>query len=227
MATAAELFADRTRAELVAALLDGRALAAGELARAAGVSAPTVSAQLRRLLEADIITVETQGRHRYYRLTDARVGQAFEALAALAPTRPVHSLRQSRASAALHRARTCYDHLAGKIAIRLTNCLLQRQVLEQHEDTYVLGDNSEDLTAFGLDLPALTKARRSFAHPCLDWSERHYHLAGTLGAALLTRMTELGWLNRHPSNRAVTITAPGHRGLREAFGCDLPDDHKP
>lgn len=223
MAVAAELFADRTRADVVAALLDGRALAAGELARATGVSASTVSAHLHRLLEAGIITVEPRGRHRYYRLSDHRAGQAFEALAALAPARPVRSLRQSRASAALRRARTCYDHLAGELAVVLTHRLLQQRVLQRHDDTYVLGANGAQLTEFGLDLPALRRARRSFAHPCLDWSQRQHHLAGALGTALLARMLELDWLTPHPGNRAVTITAAGQRGLREVFGCALPD----
>ncbi|GGK98306.1 transcriptional regulator [Sphaerisporangium melleum] len=224
VAAAAGLFSDRTRADVVAALLDGRALTAGELARLAGVSAPTVSSHLRRLLDAGLLAVETQGRHRYYRLSDERVGRAFEALAALAPVRPVRSLRQSRGAEALRTARTCYDHLAGRVAVLLAEALIEEAVLVRHADGYTLGAAGEErLTAFGLDVAALGRSRRSFAHPCLDWSERRHHVAGALGAALLTHMIDLGWLDRHPRNRAVRIRPAARQGLSQAFGCDLPD----
>lgn len=129
MSVAASLFAERTRADVVAALLDGRALTAGELARAAGVSAPTISSHLKRLADAGLVNVEAQGRHRYYRLRDERVGHAFEALAALAPVRPPRSYRQSRIAAQLRLARTCYDHLAGAVAVNLADSLTRRGVL--------------------------------------------------------------------------------------------------
>lgn len=225
VATAAGLFADQTRAAVVAALLDGRALNAGELARMAGVSAQTVSTHLRRLLDAGLLTVEAQGRHRYYRLRDERVGRAFEALATLAPVRPVRSLRQSRVAIELRLARTCYDHLAGRVAVQLADALIEGGVLVKQEGRYLLrGNGAERLGAFGLDVPALERSRRSFSHPCLDWSERRCHVAGALGAALLARMVDLGWLRRRPGSRAVRVEEVGWQGLVEVFGCDLPTD---
>ena len=187
VAAAAGLFADRTRADLVAALLDGRALTAGELARATDVSAATASTHLRRLLDAGVLAVEAQGRHRYYRLVDERAANAFESLAALAPVRPVRSLRQSRVAVELRVARTCYDHLAGQVAVLLADRCMETGVLSKGEHGFELGEHgAERLTAFGLDLDEVSRARRSFAHPCLDWSERRHHVAGALGAALLT-----------------------------------------
>ncbi|MEV6595567.1 helix-turn-helix domain-containing protein [Actinoplanes sp. NPDC051346] len=228
VAAVAGLLADRTRADTVAALLDGRALTSGELARATGVSPQTISSHLRRLLDAGLLAVETQGRHRYYRLIDVRVGRAFEALAALAPVRQVRSLRQSRIAAELRLARTCYDHLAGKVAVLLTNALHETHILVRADDTYVLGKNGTPrLTDFGLDIETLRRTRRAFALPCLDWSERRHHIAGAVGAALLTRMLELGWLSRHPNSRAVRIEETGRRGLMEVFGCDLLIDTEP
>jgi DNA-binding transcriptional ArsR family regulator len=229
VAAAASLFADRTRADVLAALLDGRALTAGELARVADVSPQTVSTHLRRLTDAGLLAVAVQGRHRYYRLTDNRVGRAFEALALLAPMRPVRSLRQSRVAEHLRMARTCYDHLAGRAGVRLTEALVAAGVLSPSENGFVLHDTgARRLVAFGVNVDAARRARRAFAHACLDWSERRYHLAGALGAALLDRMTALGWLTRTPRSRVVRVEQAGHAGLRATFGCDLSDqaDHQ-
>lgn len=222
VASAAGLFADRTRADVVAALLDGRALTAGELARAAGVSAQTVSAHLRRLLDAELVAVEAQGRHRYYRLADERAGRAFEALAVLAPVRPVRSLRQSRIAADLRLARTCYDHLAGAVAVALADTLTDRALLVEDHGTYRLQPQGKELLdGLGLDLDTLERTRRSFAHPCLDWSERRYHVAGALGAGLLARMVDLGWVSRRPASRAVRLHDVGRQGLLEVFDCEV------
>lgn len=223
VAAVAQLFADRTRAAVVAALLDGRALTAGELARAAGVSPPTVSAHLSRLLTAGVVAVESQGRHRYYRLADERAGRAFEALASLAPAQPVRSLRQSRVAAELRWARSCYDHLAGAVAVTLADSLIEREVLTERDGGYQLGPERRVLESFGLDLGSLARSRRSFAHPCLDWSERRHHVAGALGAGLLARMVHLGWVSHRPTSRAVTVCDEGKRGLAEAFGWRPPD----
>ncbi|MFI5842465.1 ArsR/SmtB family transcription factor [Catenuloplanes sp. NPDC051500] len=218
VAAAAGLFADRTRASVIAALLDGRSLTAGELARSCDVSAATISAHLRRLLDAGLVAVSAQGRHRYYRLADERAGRAFEALAVLAPVLPVRSLRQSRAAASLRAARTCYDHLAGHAGVRLAEALVSRGILGPGGFALLA---PAELTSFGVDVAAAERSRRSFAHPCLDWSERRHHLAGALGAALLDRLVTLEWLVRDRSSRAVRVTDAGHDGLRSRFGCDL------
>ena len=224
VAAAAGLFADPTRAAIVASLLDGRALTAGELASTSGVSAPTVSSHIRRLLDAGIIALDAQGRHRYYRLADERTARAFEALAALAPIRPVRSLRESRIAVELRWARTCYDHLAGTVAVALADTLVGDRVIVVSDGRYQLGPGpSTALVEFGIDLGATARTRRSFAHPCLDWSERRHHVAGALGAALLVRMVDLGWVSRHPNSRAVVVHPSGRKGGEESLGCALPE----
>ncbi len=228
MAAAAELFADATRAGVVAALLDGRALTAGELARTTGVSAQTVSAHLGRLRSAGILAVEAQGRHRYYRLVDERAGRAFEALAAFTPVRPVRSLRQSNIAADLRFARTCYDHLAGALAVAITDALVRCEAIVAADGYYRLGAAGGDLfTSLGVPLDMLRRARRSFAHPCLDWSERRHHLAGALGAGLLAALGERGWVSRRPTSRAVALHTTGREGLVALLGCTLPSGRAP
>ena len=223
IAAAATLFADPTRAAVIAALLDGRALTAGELARTAEVSAATASSHLHRLLDAGYVAVSAQGRHRYYALSDERVGRAFESLAALAPTRPIRSLRQSKGAERLRYARTCYDHLAGASAVALADSLVDNGDLRSAGDAFELTDAGvRRLTEFGLDVATLARARRSFAHPCLDWSERRHHIGGALGAALLDRMLDLGWLTRDPQTRAVRLQSPARDGFSTYFSCELP-----
>lgn len=223
IAAAAGLFADPTRATVIAALLDGRAMTAGELARLADVSPATASTHLHRLLDAGFLAVSAQGRHRYYSLSDERIGRAFESLAALAPTRPVRSLKQSKAAERLRFARTCYDHLAGASAVSLTETLTDNGDLRRVADAFELTDSgAARMAAFGLDLAKLARARRSFAHPCLDWSERRHHIGGALGAALLNRMVELRWLARDSQSRAVRLQPPARQGFLDAFACDLP-----
>jgi len=226
VAAAAELFADSTRAGVVAALLDGRVLTAGELARMTGVSAQTVSAHLRRLRAAGILAVDAQGRHRYYRLVDERAGRVFEALAALAPMRAVQSLRQSKIAAELRFARTCYDHLAGAVAVAVTDALVRAEAIVAADRRYQLGAaGTEIFSSLGVSLDAVGRARRSFAHPCLDWSERRHHLAGALGAGLLVALGERGWVSRRPTSRAVTLHTRGRDGLVTLLDCTFPGEH--
>ncbi|MDL4817413.1 ArsR/SmtB family transcription factor [Actinomadura opuntiae] len=223
IAPVAALLADRARAAMLTALLDGRPLAAGELARAAEVSAQTASAHLARLLDAGFVSVVKQGRHRYYRLQNAEVAQVIEALSRLGPPVRVRSLRQSRDARRLHQARTCYDHLAGEAGVALFAALVDGGLLERDgEESYEVTEKGEDrLGALGLDVPALRQARRRFAWHCLDWTERRPHLNGALGAALTDRMIELGWFERGPTRRALTVTEAGLKGLADSFGCVL------
>lgn len=222
IAAAAALIADPTRAAFLDELLDGRALPAGELARRAGVTASTASNHLAKLIEGGLVSVERSGRHRYFRLASPTVAQALEALSAVAPAKPVRSLRQSQVAEALRSGRTCYDHLAGVLGVRLTQTLVESGSLTSNDSGFELTPAGESrLTEFGIDLPAARRSRRAFAPRCLDWSERRHHLAGALGAALLHRFLDLGWIARADSSRAVQVTPVGQSGLLETFGLHL------
>jgi DNA-binding transcriptional ArsR family regulator len=224
---AAALLAEPTRAAMLTALLDDRPLAAGELARLAGVSAATASAHLARLLDGGLVTVISQGRHRYYRLAGPEVAAAMEALAHLSPVTPVCSLRQSQDAAALAQARTCYDHLAGRAGVALLGALLTRGLLAAPQAHTVparfevTGEGLATLSAFGIDMGALERTRRRFAGACLDWTERKPHLNGALGAAITARLLGLRWIERGSRRRAVRVTPAGADGLAATFGWSM------
>ncbi|GAA2437288.1 winged helix-turn-helix domain-containing protein [Actinomadura vinacea] len=221
IAPVAALMADRARAAMLTALLDGRPLAAGELARTAGVSAQTASAHLGRLLDGGLVTVVKQGRHRYYRLTGAEVAEVIEALSRISPAVEVRSLRQSRQAQRLHRARSCYDHLAGEVGVALYAALVGGGLIEKAGPFDVTAKGEERFAELGIDVGVLRKARRRFVGECLDWTERRPHLNGALGAALMTRFIESGWLERG-KGRELYVTEAGHKGLADSFGCVLP-----
>jgi DNA-binding transcriptional ArsR family regulator len=241
IAPVAALFADRTRARIVSALADGRALPASVLARESGVSASTASGHLARLVEGGVLRVERSGRHRYYRFAGAEVAAAVEALSVIAPQPPVASLRESTRAAALRRARTCYDHLAGRVGVALLDGLLDSGALRRTDGRtgtargaadrlaapvashpYELGKNAGPVFArLDVDLEALLArptASRPLLRCCVDWSEQRHHLAGALGAAVCARATDAGWIIRRPGGRAVTVTAAGRRALGDALG---------
>ncbi|WP_280889680.1 winged helix-turn-helix domain-containing protein [Streptomyces sp. LBL] len=220
LARFAGLVADETRAACLLALLDGRAWTAGELARHAGVAASTLSAHLGKLVAGGLLTEERQGRHRYVRLADARVAQLVEDLAAqVSPNghepRP-RNLREAGAGAAMARGRTCYDHLAGRLGIALTDALTGRELLRQ-DTGFALTDNGIDwFDAHGIRLDRTS--RRPLARACLDWTERRPHLAGVAGAALCRHALDTGWCVRIGSERAVKVTAAGEHALAELLG---------
>lgn len=234
IAQVAALIGDRARARVLMALVDGRALPASVLAAEAGVAASTISEHLSRLLDAKLLTAERQGRSRYFSLPDPSVA---EALARIAPPKPIRSLRQGTHAHALRRARTCYNHLAGRLGVALMAGLLDRGILtggdgEHHPDTaehdrlsapgadrtYRLSPTGrQDLTDFGLDLAEVERHRPAIRY-CLDWSEQRHHLAGPLGSALTHRLLDLGWVRRTNQRRAVLLTEPGKRGLYKSFG---------
>ncbi|MFC9975189.1 metalloregulator ArsR/SmtB family transcription factor [Spirillospora sp. NPDC127200] len=219
-APVAALLADRARAAMLTALMDGRPLAAGELARVAGVSAQTASSHLGRLLDGGLVAVVRQGRHRYYRLAGPEIAEAVESLMRVSPPVPVRSLRQSGEARRLRAARTCYDHLAGAAGVALCAALLDRGLIEEDGDRYAVTAKGEQVLGdLGVPVADLRKGRRRFAAPCLDWTERAPHLSGALGAALTGRMIELGWFERGGGKRGLIITEAGLRGLADAFGC--------
>lgn len=222
IAPVAALLADRGRAAMLTALLGGRALAAGELAHAAGVTPQTASAHLSRLLDGGLVTVVQQGRHRYYRLAGPEIAEVLEALSNISPPVEVRSLKQSRTAKALRTARTCYDHLAGQAGVALFEALCAEGLLNS-ESCLPTEQGTERLKVIDIDVPAVRAAKRRFAGACLDWTERRPHLNGALGAALLDRMVELDWFRRGSEPRAMIITDRGTEGLAATFGCRVPE----
>jgi len=218
----AGLIGDPTRAAILNSLLDGRALPASELAYMARVSPQTASAHLAKLVEGGLLGVETQGRHRYYRLASAQVAQVLETLSTMAPPVQVRSLRQSDQLKEVRHARTCYDHLAGHLGVEVTKQLLERKLIAQTKDGYEVTTAGEGwFQRFGINLEAIRQKRRALARPCLDWSERRYHLAGTLGTAFTKRLFELELITRATTSRAVYVTEKGKEAFREYLGIEL------
>ncbi|MFG2131131.1 ArsR/SmtB family transcription factor [Streptomyces sp. NPDC048751] len=221
LARLAGLIADETRAACLLALLDGRAWTAGELARHAGVAASTLSEHLGKLVAGGLLTEERQGRHRYVRLADARVAQLVEDLAAqVGPDtgRRPRGLRESSAGSAMARGRTCYDHLAGRLGIAVTDALTARGLLLQDTGFALTDAGVGWFDSAGIALDRTT--RRPLARACLDWTERRPHLAGVAGAALCRHALDTGWCVRIGSERAVKVTAAGERALSELLGIE-------
>lgn len=222
MAELAALLADGTRAGICLALLDGRAWTAGELARRAGVAPSTASDHLTRLVRGGLLVEERQGRHRYLRLAGPSVAQLIEHLAghAPAPSAPTGSLRKATASAALTYARTCYDHLAGRLGVLMYDALLADGRLDRSSGLALTADGWAWATELGVPVEVLRTARRPVVRDCLDWTERRPHLAGALGAALCRRFTDLAWITQG-SGRAVRLTPAGRAALAETL--DVPE----
>lgn len=215
LAEPARLMGEPARAAMLAALLDGRSLPAGELAAIAGVTAPTASAHLARLLDGGLVAERRLGRHRYYSLAGPRVAAAIEALQAIAPRREVVSYRQAKAAVRLAEARSCYDHLAGRVAIGLADALAAEGAVEALEAGAPgrLGRVDGELgRRFRLD-ELRAEGRRAIVRGCLDWTERRPHIAGRLGAHLLEVALDEGWVERMPEGRGLVVTASGRAVL--------------
>ncbi|HEY0575594.1 MAG TPA: metalloregulator ArsR/SmtB family transcription factor [Pseudonocardia sp.] len=225
IAGVAAAIGDPSRARVLLALAEGRALPASALAAEAGVSASTISEHLGKLLDATLLTVERDGRHRYYRLATPEVATTLEWLSRIAQPLPVRSLRQSTRAAALLRARLCYDHLAGRLGVAVMAALLERGWLVTEasgpaggpERYLVSGSGRAELAAFGVDVSSVPPRRPSVRY-CVDWAERRPHLAGPLGGALAARLFELGWVRRGRARRVVHLTEEGAAGMADSFG---------
>jgi DNA-binding transcriptional ArsR family regulator len=224
LADIAALVGEPTRAAILLALLDGRALPAGELAALAHLSAAATSLHLAKLTQGGLLAVRQEGRHRYYRLANEDVAHALESLGVIATSRPPPgSLSPERA--ALRSARTCYDHLAGAVAVSLADMLERERILRPETDRiYTVTDVGVVwfADALGIDVRALGGSRRVFARRCLDWTERRPHLAGALGAAVLAQILRMRWVSRVGRSRALQITPRGRdafakMGLRETL----------
>jgi len=218
IARIAALIGDPARAEMLTALMADRALTATELAGIAGVTKQTVSAHLAKLREARLVAVEAQGRHRYFRLADRDVARLLESLMGVAFRTGSLRLRSSPREPALRKARVCYDHLAGELAVWTYEALLARRVFRADADGFELTRaGARWFTDFGVDVADLRAQRRSLCRPCLDWGERRHHLGGALGAALLQRFYTLRWGKPQPDSRVVRFSSTGEAQLRRAF----------
>ena len=210
------------RSSILIALLDGRALTAKELAFVAGVSPQTTSEHLAQLTGSELLSVTRQGRHAYYRIASPAVARMLEGMMAVASDGPPRWQPVWRGGDALRHARTCYDHLAGRLGVRLCDALMEQGCLALNEDGGELTPaGTVFLNRFGIALDVSRGQRRPFCRPCLDWSERRPHLAGTVGRAICSRCFELGWITRMRDTRAVRITPDGHTGFAGTFGIDL------
>jgi DNA-binding transcriptional ArsR family regulator len=224
-AEVAALAGDPARASMLHALMDGRALTATELARAAGIAPQTASGHLARMTAAGLIVVQRQGRHRYHRLASPAVARMMESIMQVAAgLEPARRIVVGPREAALRDARTCYDHLAGRLGVALADAMVGRGYVELGSDAGLV---TEPGTAFlhriGIDADALAslpgrRGRRLMCRPCLDWSERRPHIAGAVGAALCTHCLGRGWVRRIEGSRAVAITPKGQSAFRDVFG---------
>ena len=232
------LIGDPGRARVLRALTDGRELPASVLAAEAGVAPSTASVHLRKLVDGGLVVAERHGRHRYFRLAGRDVARALEALARIAPQAPVRSLREGTRAHAVRAARTCYDHLAGRLGVALMAGLVDHGVLTggdgRHErgraradrpsaigrdlDYRLTDDGARRLGDLGVDVDGALAGPRAPIRYCVDWSEQAHHLSGALGAALARRMFELEWVARLPRTRAVRPTDAGRAGLVEHLG---------
>jgi DNA-binding transcriptional ArsR family regulator len=227
LAWIASVVGDPARSRILLALMDGRARTAKELAFLAGIAAPTASGHLAKLLDGRLVAVEPQGRHRYYRLASALVAQLLETMAVVGGEAYAPDPRLRRVDPALAAARTCYDHLAGRLGVALADALVAGGYAELTGDAGLLTDAGITLLGrVGIDVDALMARRgkrppRILCRPCLDWSERRPHLAGAVGAALCAHSLRNGWIRRLDGTRAVAITPKGQRVFREQFGVRL------
>jgi DNA-binding transcriptional ArsR family regulator len=224
MAMVGALIGDPARANILAALMDGRALTATELAYIAGVAPQTASGHLAKLADANLLALEKQGRHRYYRVASPLVGRMLEGIMAVAAVQVPPRLRTvSRIDEHMCTARTCYDHIAGRLGVGMADALVERGLIVLAEDGgEVTEPGAAFFSSFGVDLAIRRKSHRAFCRPCLDWSERRSHIAGVIGAALCKRCLDLGWIERRRDTRALVITSNGRRGFAETFGVQLP-----
>jgi len=217
----AALIGDPVRAKIMWALMDKRAYTATELSVYANTSPQNISMHLNKLVKADLLSVESQGRHKYYNYSRPEIADVIEAMASLMPETeikkgPVNDDKPVRF------CRSCYDHLAGKVGVLFTEGLLSRQFIHKADNSFEISpDGAIWFDKQGIDVGQLRKQKRAFAKPCLDWSERKYHLAGSLGAAMLNSMLNTGWVRRDAGSRTILVTRKGEEAFFEHFKIDL------
>ncbi|MBX7500206.1 winged helix-turn-helix domain-containing protein [Qipengyuania sp. YG27] len=224
IAEVAALVGEPSRTSILLALIDGRALTASELAHAAGISPPTASEHLARLMDAELLAMEKQGRHRYFRLGSPKVASLLESMLSLVAERDatVSAIRTGPRDRDLRFARSCYDHLAGSLAVAIADRLETMEMIDLADDG---GTVSEKGQAFfgdlGAELGAAGQQGRRYCRPCLDWSERRPHIAGRVGSGLMVCFLERGWVKRQTEGRVISVTRAGERAIVEHFGIDI------
>ncbi|ARF54837.1 transcriptional regulator [Streptomyces gilvosporeus] len=224
VAALAQLLADRTRAAICMALLDGGTWTAGELADYAAVAPSTTTEHLNLLVSGGLLTEQRRGRRRYVRLAGPDTAEALENLAGLAPYRqvPVRSLAEANHRRALHHARTCYDHIAGALGVAIADAMTARGLLARDYGLVLTGDGARWLAALGIPDTAPTVAHRAHVRTCLDWTVRRQHLSGAVGAALCRHAMDRAWIVKAPGTRILTVTDAGRTAFRERLA--LPDE---
>ncbi len=221
-AKVALLVGERSRAVMLWHLLGDRVLTATELAICANVSPQSASMHLNKLARGGLLAIEQRGRHRCYRISNSEVAYAVEALANLIPTDEDDRKEVEREAGDIRYCRTCYDHLAGKVGVLLTEQLLKHKIILQSGSQFELTKNGDGwFESLGVEIASVQKSRRALARACLDWSERRYHLAGALGAAFLDRLLASGWIRRMQNSRAIILTPKGRHQIYELFKLNI------
>jgi len=215
------LIGDPVRSKIMWALMDGKAYTATELALSADTTAQNISMHLNKLVKADLLSVESQGRHRYYNYARPEIAYAIEALANLIPAND-HVEKVDSGDNPIRFCRTCYDHLAGKVAVMLTDSLVNKKfIIKKDADFEISTEGEMYFKTLGIDTLQLKQQKRVFAKPCLDWTERRHHLAGALGAALLQQMIAKDWVRKTQNSRVMIVTGKGRKAFFDEFGIEV------
>jgi DNA-binding transcriptional ArsR family regulator len=218
----ASTLSEPSRAAILTVLLDGRFHTATELTMMIGVKPQTTSYHLNKLLEQNLIKVESQGRHRYFGIQNQEIANTLEMLLTITPPAKIKSLKQSREDEAVRFARTCYDHLAGNLGVQITDSLLATRIIVDENNEFIVTDEGEKFFGeFQINITNVRKKRRMFCHKCLDWSERRHHLGGALGLAVYERFVELNWVKRLPNTRALSVTPKGKEQITQMFSIHI------
>jgi DNA-binding transcriptional ArsR family regulator len=224
LAAVASLIADRHRAQMLLTLLGGTPQSGSALAEAAGISRSLASAHLKKLVAGGLVRAQASGRQQLYSIASAPVADALEILILLAPATKVRSLTDATRARSLRWARMCYDHLAGAVGVSVTEALVTRELLAEEDGAYRMGaEGAAEFGRFGIEMNRLERRTRPLLRPCMDWSERRYHLAGSLGAALTAALVARRWVVTREASRIVTVTKAGQGGLRDWLGIDLAE----
>lgn len=217
----AALFGDKARAKMLWNLLDGRAYTTTELANCGEISLQSASNHLSKLLQKNILSVEKQGRHRYYKISSPEVAQVIESMAGLLTLQNPQKIKVSTPPQ-LRYVRTCYKHMAGEVGVKIANALVSNNILNATEKEYIVTEFGEKwFLDLGIDIESLQKTKRSFARKCLDWSERRHHLAGTLGDELLKIMINKDWVRKHKNTRELMVTATGKLKMQQLLNINI------